>query len=473
MGGSGLHFCEHLIVFVIEMSRHMWRIARDALCFGLLGVCGGACLDPLFEGGTNTLESTVPLESPRAPALCGRLGVGEGLLARQSLSSCDGRYSLEMQDNGNLALCANDGGCLWASRTGPRGTSNGQFAAIMQEDGNFVVFELSTYRGLLRGVRKWDSATNGHPEASLELQNDGNVVVYDVSDIPLWASDLARKGKGPSNTPFIPSVLWHNGITGSTEVWYLRDAARIGSARVDSSFSVIDDTGWTPVGINDFDGDGFSDDIIWHNGAIGVMQVWYMNSGTRSFAEDFSPSLNVPDGTGWRVVGTNDFDRDGRADILWHNGLSGATQLWCMTGIVRDRFINFDPALNVYDDSGWRVVGTNDFNHDGRTDILWHEGVSGAMQVWYMAPITPMTTLLKRDSVESFDSSLNLPDISGWAIVEMDDFNQDSRPDILWHNGASGQLRLWYMDGTRRIGSADFDSALSFADSTGWRIVGR
>ena len=454
----------------------MLSTTRHAICVGLLAVFGGACLDPLFEGGTNILESTVPLDSPRAPALCGRLGVGEGLLVRQRLSSCDGRYSLEMQDNGNFALCASDGGCLWASQTRSSGTSNGQFAAIMQGDGNFVVYELSTYLGISRGRPKWATATNGHPEARLELQNDGSVVVSDASDIPLWASDLARMGKGPSNTSFIPSVLWHNGITGSLEVWYLRDGARIGLARLDPSFNVIDGTGWAPVGINDFDGDGFSDDIIWYNSATGATRVWYMNAATRSSAEVFDSSLTVSDSIAWRVVGTNDFDQDGRADILWHNGASGATQLWCMKGIERDRFYDFDSRLDVRDGEGWRVVGTNDFNHDGRPDILWHHGGSGALQVWYMEPLTPTTPttrLLQRVEGVGFDSSLNLPDISGWAVVETDDFNQDGNPDILWHNGASGQLRLWYMDGIRRIGSADFDSALSLAGSTGWRIVGR
>jgi hypothetical protein len=352
----------------------------------------------------------------------------------------------------------------------------------MPGDGNFVVYELSTYLGILRGRPKWATATNGHPEARLELQNDGNVVVSDISHIPLWASDLARMGKGPSNTPFIPSVLWHNGITGSNEVWYLRDGKRIGLARFDTPFSVIDGTGWTPVGINDFDGDGFSDDIIWHNGLNGVTRVLYMNAATSSSAEDFSPSLNVTDDTGWRVVGTNDFDQDGQADILWHNGRTGATQLWRMKGIERDKFVNFDSSLDVFDDSGWRVVGTNDFNHDGRPDILWHNGLSGALQVWYMEPLTPTTMetqLLNREKAGSFDSSLNVPDSSGWAIVETDDFNQDGNPDILWHNGASGQLRLWYLDWdpvlkrVRFVGSADFDSALSLADSTGWRIVGR
>jgi hypothetical protein len=31
-----------------------------------------------------------------------------------------------------------------------------------------------------------------------------------------------------------------------------------------------------------------------------------------------------------------------------------------------------------------------------------------------------------------------------------DDFNQDSHPDILWHNSSSGETQVWYMNGSNR-----------------------
>ena len=38
-------------------------------------------------------------------------------------------------------------------------------------------------------------------------------------------------------------------------------------------------------------------------------------------------------GLPWRIVGTNDFNHDGSADILWHNGTTGETQMWLMKGL--------------------------------------------------------------------------------------------------------------------------------------------
>jgi hypothetical protein len=51
-------------------------------------------------------------------------------------------------------------------------------------------------------------------------------------------------------------------------------------------------------------------------------------------AENGSPIFVGPP---WSVVGTNDFNQDGAADILWHNGSTSETQIWFMTGrsIVR------------------------------------------------------------------------------------------------------------------------------------------
>ena len=98
----------------------------------------------------------------------------QGLSAGESLKSCDGRFKLSMQKDGNLVLYGPPG-ALWSSKT------NGTPAnwAVMQKDGNFVVYNGTT--------AYWDTKTNQHPGAYLFVQNDGDMVVYQGSTA-LWST---------------------------------------------------------------------------------------------------------------------------------------------------------------------------------------------------------------------------------------------------------------------------------------------
>jgi parallel beta-helix repeat protein len=113
----------------------------------------------------------------RPPTECGWLFADQGLIPGQSHYSCDGRFRLVLQNDGNLVLYQ-DGMPLWATNTvGQRSAE-----VIMQGDGNFVLYDMA-------GRALWASNTPGHPGARCAIQNDGNLVVYDTSGIPLWASD--------------------------------------------------------------------------------------------------------------------------------------------------------------------------------------------------------------------------------------------------------------------------------------------
>jgi hypothetical protein len=116
-----------------------------------------------------------------APVACGTLTANHELAAGQSLASCNGDYTLDMQGDGNLVLYQN-GTALWASNTA--GTAADE--AIMQGDGNFVLDSSS-------GSALWSSGTAGNDGASLVVQNDGNVVVYSASGAALWATGTNGK----------------------------------------------------------------------------------------------------------------------------------------------------------------------------------------------------------------------------------------------------------------------------------------
>ncbi|MBN3815983.1 lectin [Paraburkholderia sp. Se-20369] len=98
------------------------------------------------------------------------------LLKEDFLVSTDGRYQFILQDDGNLVLYRlSDHRPLWASGTNGKAVSK----AIMQQDGNFVIYG---YPGAI-----WATGTNGKPNSTLIVQNDGNVVVYEPQ-VPVWAT---------------------------------------------------------------------------------------------------------------------------------------------------------------------------------------------------------------------------------------------------------------------------------------------
>jgi len=112
---------------------------------------------------------------------CGYLSLDEGLVPGKVHPSCDGRFRLALQPDGNLVLYQAVGAGwtpLWS--TGTIGAASAQ--VIMQADGNLVLHDTI-------GAWLWDSNTGGNPGAYARVQDDGNFVVYSPSHSPLWATD--------------------------------------------------------------------------------------------------------------------------------------------------------------------------------------------------------------------------------------------------------------------------------------------
>ncbi len=107
-------------------------------------------------------------------AACGILGTNQTLYTNHSLYSCDGRFRLVMQGDGNLVVYEGNH-ALWANY---KFGSNARL--VMQGDGNLVVYD-----GANRPL--WATYKFGS-NAHLALQTDGNLVVYDGAGRVLWAS---------------------------------------------------------------------------------------------------------------------------------------------------------------------------------------------------------------------------------------------------------------------------------------------
>ena len=207
---------------------------------------------------------------------------------------------------------------------------------------------------------------------------------------------------------------------------------------------------------NDFDGDGRSD-ILWRNDA-GIVTDW-LGTGTGGFTPNWD-SLNLNLSLDLQIVGTGDFNADGRADLLTR--ATGGELLIALVSTPQGGLTpDWENAVNV--PVGWHVVGTGDFNGDTRTDILWRND-NGRVTDWLAS---------ESGGLPSFDpnwdnANANVP--AAWAIIGTGDFNGDGRDDILWRNSGTGVLTDWL--GTATGGFSDnYDNARAGVGLS-WTAVG-
>jgi hypothetical protein len=154
-------------------------IAAD---FGQWGATQAPPLPPPVQGP--------PTAAPTEPTGCGTIQPGQGLGEGHSFSSCDGRFSLAMQTDGNLVLYQNGVGALWSTHS----SGSDGFSAVIQGDGNFVLY--GQHSNAL-----WNTQTNGHGGATLVVQDDGNLVVYAPGGKALWASNTVVAAPPPPPPP--------------------------------------------------------------------------------------------------------------------------------------------------------------------------------------------------------------------------------------------------------------------------------
>ena len=99
--------------------------------------------------------------------------------------------------------------------------------------------------------------------------------------------------------------------------------------------------------------------------------------------------------TNWKIVGTGDFNNDGKPDILWQHQTTGTLSVWLMNGTSLASLAPVTPGR--VSDTNWKIVGIGDFNDDGKPDILWQHQTTGTLSAWLMngtslaslAPVTP------------------------------------------------------------------------------------
>ena len=278
-------------------------------------------------------------------------------------------------------------------------------------------------------------------------QANGGFVGNDANAFATVPTSWTVVGTGDFNGDGRDDILWRNS-NGQLSDWL--GNANGGFTPNDANAATSVPTNWSVVGVGDFNGDG-RDDILWRN-TVGQLSDWLGQANGGFVGNDANAFTTVP--TNWHVAGTGDFNGDGRDDILWRND---AGQLSDWLGTANGGFAPNDANAFASAPTSWHIVGTGDFNGDGRDDILWRSD-AGQLSDWLGQA---------NGSFVGNDANAFTTVPTSWTVVAVGDYNGDGRDDILWRN-TNGQLSDWL--GNANGGFTPNDANASTNVPTNWHV---
>lgn len=227
-----------------------------------------------------------------------------------------------------------------------------------------------------------------------------------------------------------PDYLVYNRTTRRTALWYLNDSVLVGS-----DYGPTIPAGWSLVDAADFDGDGYPDYVL-VNTNTGQTGIWYL-SGPTLLRGSYGPTIPA----GWRLVLAKDFNDDRKPDFVLYNPTTRQTALWYLDGGTL-----VDSAYGPTLPSGWTLAGAGDFDGDGNVDYLLFKPGTGETAIWYLSGGNFVNSQYG-PSVGSGSS-----DFGDARLVGTADFNRDGKPDYLVLDFQ--MTVLWHEDDYRNVDSS-------------------
>lgn len=187
--------------------------------------------------------------------------------------------------------------------------------------------------------------------------------------------------------------------------------------------------------IADFDGNG-TDDLLVRTGADFTWSVYPVDGTTASSAS--SGATGIPQRAAMRLVAAADFDGDGQADILLRNANTLTWVLYRMKGaqVVSAAVVGALPP-----DPRWELQTVDDFDRDGRADLLLRQRDTGA---WW-------TGFMDGAAVKTVSGSTDIPTARAWALQATADLNGDGFTDVLLSRHDTGAVYTTLLMGRARL----------------------
>jgi hypothetical protein len=196
-------------------------------------------------------------------------------------------------------------------------------------------------------------------------------------------------------------------------------------------------------------------DLIWMNTANRQLAMWNLGGGENGErARDGGYLSSPPVPIGWRVAGVGDLDGDGQSDLVLQSD-TGYLGVWFFNGPSFRGGTLLTP--NQVGDPNWQIRAVADLNHDGHPDLIWQYTPTGQVAFWLMNGTNAVGYVIP-----------NVPAPGGdWEIVGTGDSNSEADRDIFWQRRSTGDLAIWWMNGT----AFNSGAVLRVQPGAQWRAV--
>ena len=305
-------------------------------------------------------------------------------------------------------------------------------------NGDGTVFELSSTGTETTLYSFGSNGSDGiNPGAGLVQGTDGDL--YGTTELGGANSQgtvfkIAAPGSGVRfdfNGDARSDLIWYNTASGDVSTWFMDDQTVL--AFNGSFASVAPSSGWQPVASADVNNDGWPD-LFWWNENTGEISIWTMHgTSVVQYGSDFATIAD----TDWKPEAIADVSGNAYS-VVFQNSATGDISRWTMQG---QTVLGYGGTLaSLGANSPWQIVGAPDLDGDGKSDLLFWNSATGEVSYW--------GTDLTNSQVLSFNGDIAQEADTSWHLVGSEDTDGDGHSDLVWWNASTGEVSRWLMSGT-------------------------